>query len=129
MKEEVPYTMLKTADIVRCQRKKITSLANECGLSEVLSRALLIKYGWREEIAKSKFLQLSAEQIFNYREVNIKSLSLKMAECDVCCEECAPAQFCRISECGHGLCTECFGEYLETKLQEGAKCVEATCPD
>jgi len=49
-------------------------------------------------------------------------------ECEVCCEEYDPdKEVISIQECGHSLCINCYTEYLETKLQDGPNCIEATC--
>ena len=34
-----------------------------------------------------------------------------------------------MKECGHSLCTDCFGEYLKEKFKGGPECVYTTCSD
>jgi hypothetical protein len=39
----------------------------ETGVSEVLARSLLVKFGWNQQVATQKFLNETAEGIFDFK--------------------------------------------------------------
>ena len=48
--------------------------------------------------------------------------------CDTCYESVKLDEACIMSDCGHGLCNECFKYYCEEKVRAGPSCVKALCP-
>lgn len=52
-----------------------------------------------------------------------------MFECQGCLDEYDPdsEEVISIDSCGHSMCRECYGEYIEVKLSEGPISIKATC--
>ena len=49
--------------------------------------------------------------------------------CEVCYDDVEVKDMVQMEDCGHRLCSECFREYLESKVAAGPDVVFATCPD
>ena len=49
--------------------------------------------------------------------------------CDCCYCDYDRKEAVLLEDCGHVLCDECYGAYLDSKVQAGPDCVFAVCPD
>ena len=97
---------------------------------------MLIKNGWDEEAAKKDFFKKA-----NYMQVTF-GFSIEEGEaryndymknptfmCGSCYDDVERKDGVVIMECGHALCEECFGYFLQEKFSKGADCVSTTCCD
>ena len=66
-------------------------------------------------------------------EEGAKRLKANKEEEEFCCECCyceaEPHEIVEMSDCGHRLCIDCFGDYCKTKLDAGKEVVNTKCPD
>ena len=58
-----------------------------------------------------------------------KNMNLKEYECGSCYEGgLKKEEMAFMEQCGHSLCKECFGFYLQTKVDAGTEVVQTQCP-
>lgn len=95
-----------------------------------MALAHLIRNGWSVRKAKDKF---GEDQDFfsngNYSQNTNAQGPNEPFLCEVCYCEYEDQDVVKLEECGHGLCSYCFTDYLKTKLGEGPReCVFSVCP-
>ena len=99
-----------------------------------LTRALLLKNQWNADHAVREF----SEDPDYFRDKfgfeigeNLPPSGSPSEEilCEVCFCDVPLAEFVFIEDCGHGLCTECYAGYLESKVGDGPECVLTVCPN
>jgi hypothetical protein len=54
---------------------------------------------------------------------------LELFMCESCYCEYEQPEVVTMPDCGHELCSECFKAYLEMRVQQGAECMLAKCPN
>ena len=102
------------------------------GLSEDMARALLLKNEWNVELAIKQFTEdydyISKTFGFEIGQNEPPTDTTVDVLCPVCFCEYPLEEHTFLPDCGHGLCTYCFGGYLTSKVGDGVESVLTVCP-
>ena len=94
---------------------------------------MLMVAAWRPQGAIDAFFSVEdyIQKQFKFSlddtQARIKASEEPGYMCPVCYIECEPEEIVVMPDCGHAFCDTCFGGYLESKVQSGNECVQASC--
>jgi len=95
-----------------------------------MARALLIKFKWKTNEVMDAIMN---ETDLIARVLKFDAHDAEMSEggftCESCYYEVEPVDIVFMPDCHHALCSECFSVYLVTKINQGADCFQAKCPN
>lgn len=129
--EDFPYEVLTTEQIVQHMVDSIKEVNSVVEIPATTTRILLNHFKWDREKLMERYYDGDQEKLFNeahvvnpYRKTfpvskkNTKN-STGMEECEICLMN-MPVNMMTGLECNHKFCTQCWTEYLTTKImQEG----------
>lgn len=93
---------------------------------------MLVRNSFGEQAAIDKYLDSDRyiQKQFKFTPVNKPILPLSSDFlCGICFCPCEEDEVIGIEDCGHAACTECYGEYLKTRLGDGHESIGTYCPD
>lgn len=128
--EEFPYDVLSTEEVTKHMEDCITEFNIVANISKTTARLLLNHFNWDKEKLMERFYDSDQEKLFKEARVtNPATLEMKeevitnaagMEECHVCCLSLPPKMMFGLG-CGHRFCTNCWREYITTRIiEEGA---------
>ena len=98
-----------------------------------MARALLLKNEWNTGLAIKRFAEdydyVSRTFGFEIGATQVPKDASTEFCCLVCYCEYPLSEFVHMPDCGHGLCEECYAEYLTSKVTDGNESVLTTCPE
>jgi ariadne-1 len=119
---ETNFTVLKEADICRCIEHEITELSDVLSISKLEASLLLRHYNWNvckvhdawfvDEFGVRKKVGLLLEK------PEEKQVSYDDLTCGICFESYSQ-DFIKSVTCGHPFCSECWGLYIHTNINDG----------
>ena len=129
------YSMIDSDKIFSIQKLRIEEVAESLGLSEDLSRSILINNGWHVQSSINALLddgdyiektfKFTLEEGQKRHEENKRGVFT----CTCCYCDCEPHEVIEMTDCAHRLCTDCFEGYCKSKVASGPDAIFATCPD
>lgn len=129
---ETSFTVLKEADICRCIDYEITGLSDVLSISKLEASLLLRHYNWNvckvhdawfvDEFGVRKKVGLLLEK------PEEKQVSYDDLTCGICFESYSQ-DFIKSVTCGHPFCSECWGLYIHTNINDGPGCLVLRCPE
>ena len=107
--------------------KRVKAVVDDCGILEDMAFGLLLKNNWNVQKVIDHFLE---DPIYGNLEIAGEGEGpSESILCEVCYEEYDQAEYVKLGLCGHGLCTYCFTDYVETRMSQGPRdCVFSVCP-
>ncbi|KAJ6730023.1 E3 UBIQUITIN-PROTEIN LIGASE ARI5-RELATED [Salix viminalis] len=128
---ETNFTVLKEADICRCMEHEITELSAVLSISRLEASLLLRHYDWNaSKVHDAWFVDESGVR----KKVGLllekpeeKQISSDDLTCGICFESYSQ-DFIKSVTCGHPFCSECWGLYIHTKINDGPACLALRCP-
>jgi len=132
--DEYPFEVLSTEEIVQHMVDSIKEVNTVVEIPATTTRILLNHFKWDKEKLMERFYDGDQDQLFSEaRVINpfrkpavISRLKVKpprrtsatdTEECEICFMV-LPSSMMTGLECGHRFCTQCWGEYLTTKIME-----------
>lgn len=131
--DEYPFEVLSTEEIVQHMVDSIKEVNTVVEIPTTTTRILLNHFKWDKEKLMERFYDGDQEQLFAEAHVvnpfrqpqvnprplraNRKQSSAGSEECDICFNIHRSSSMTGL-ECGHRFCTQCWGEYLTTKIME-----------
>ncbi len=111
------FTLIENQEIEGKQQALIEKVEDTMAVSKGMARAMLLKTQWNVEQLEQKYFdnpERVIKELFNldWVEVDDRLKGNKAAgifSCLVCCEETSNPI---ILECAHGLCRDCYQQYL-----------------
>jgi len=146
IEDEYYFEVLSTEDIVAHMVESIKEVNNVTQIPTTTIRILLNHFKWDKEKLMERFYSDDQEEMFKAAQVispfktlsaastssagssktSRPSSSSSLLECEICCLQ-LPKQMMTGLECGHLFCTQCWTDYLTTKIvDDGA--VTFSCP-
>ncbi|KAJ6337893.1 hypothetical protein OIU76_007551 [Salix suchowensis] len=128
---ETNFTVLIEADICRCMEHEITELSAVLSISRLEASLLLRHYDWNaSKVHDAWFVDESGVR----KKVGLllekpeeKQISSDDLTCGICFESYSQ-DFIKSVTCGHPFCSECWGLYIHTKINDGPACLALRCP-
>ena len=134
---------LTTEDIVKHMVESIKEVNNVIQIPTTTVRILLNHFKWDKEKLMERFYSDDQEAMFEEAQVispyktAAAASAVKQArgaaasgsvlECEICCSS-YPRQMMTGLECGHQYCTQCWTEYLTTKIIDEGASQMIECP-
>ncbi|KPJ19395.1 E3 ubiquitin-protein ligase arih1l [Papilio machaon] len=129
--EEYPYEVLSTEEIVQHMVDCIKEVNTVVEIPATTTRILLNHFKWDKEKLMERFYDGDQDQLFSearvinpFRKPVIQRPKLPRRisssgaeECEICFSI-LPTSMMTGLECGHRFCTQCWCEYLTTKIME-----------
>ncbi|KAF6211188.1 hypothetical protein GE061_014303 [Apolygus lucorum] len=128
--DDYPYEVLSTEEIVQHMIDCIKDVNTVVEIPATTTRILLNHFKWDKEKLMERFYDGNQEQLFaEARVVNpftktsvvskpkVTQTISGTEECEIC-YSLLPSPMMTGLECGHRFCTQCWGEYLTTKIME-----------
>lgn len=131
-KPEQNYVVLKEPNIRRRQEKQITEVSTVLAISKAAATVLLLHYNWRVyEVHDAWFADeegvRKAAGLLEKPVVEFPKKNGRKVPCSICLETCS-VRVMRWVACGHPFCSECWGNYITTSVQDGPGCLMLRCP-
>jgi ariadne-1 len=126
------YDVLKEPIIRQRQEKEITEVSTVLAISKAAATVLLLHYNWRAcEVQDAWFADedrvRKSAGLFEKPVVELPKKKTKKRKCNICLETCS-FRVMRWAGCGHPFCSECWGNYIKSSVQDGPGCLMLTCP-
>lgn len=126
--EDYQFEVLTTDQIVQDMVNTINEVNSVVNLPPTTTRILLNHFKWDKEKLMEKYFDGNQEKFFReahvinpFNKPNLisipKVLRSRTEECEICFSLFPPIMMTGL-ECGHRFCTQCWGEYLTTKIME-----------
>lgn len=132
------YEILTVNEMIKRQENIIKNICELLCVTSGFARALLIKFGWKEEKVTNLFLSKGKEALLKeaglseaVMESNLVSHNRdEMFCCPLCCDT-VPMYKTDALMCNHRFCNSCWKTYIELKVSEGKSkginCMEFKC--
>jgi len=144
IEEEYHFEVLSTEDIVSHMVENIKEVSSITQIPATTIRILLNHFKWDKEKLMERYYTEDQETMFEEAQVISPNRSRETAEslraqrpssagtasvldCDICCLS-LPRQMMTGLECGHLFCTQCWTEYLTTKIIDEGASQMIECP-
>lgn len=137
--DEYQYEVLSTEEIVKHMGDCIKEVNVVVQIPSTTTRILLNFFNWDKEKLMEKFFDGNQDELFKearvvnpFKKVNVAKPKiinklLGTEECEICFIIYPPIQMTGL-ECGHRFCTQCWNEYLTTKIMEEGVGQTIACP-
>ena len=141
------YTPLSRDDIATEQSKRVSSLRDLLGIVEDEAFILLIKFGWQVSVVQERWFEKGEQSMRKEAGLPLRSIwsidhrkragefspgrSRSRSRTSTPCPVCMEQSDSRVNCCGeesHGICSDCWGGFLSSKVSEGRAALSATCP-
>ncbi|XP_055377371.1 E3 ubiquitin-protein ligase ariadne-1 [Condylostylus longicornis] len=125
--EEYQYEVLTTDQIVQLMNDLIAEVVNVINIPATTTRILLHHFKWDKEKLMERYFDDQEGKLFSEAHVinpnkkpniiNKPKSSAGAEECEICFSK-FPSSYMTGLECGHKFCTQCYTEYITTKIME-----------
>jgi len=143
IEDEFYYEVLSTEEILKHMVDSIKEVNNVTQIPNTTIRILLHHFKWDKVKLMEKFYGEDQEKMFQEAQVispfksaeiedrSLSSRSVHDINCELDCEICClsfSTQMLTGLECGHFYCTECWTEYLTSKIMDEGASQMIECP-
>lgn len=137
--DDYQFDVLSTDDIVKHMVDCIKDVNNVVQIPSTTTRILLNYFNWDQEKLMEKFFDGNQDDLFKLARVvspfkkvtavkpKVVNKILGTEECEICFVIYPSTQMTGL-ECGHRFCSQCWNEYLTTKVMEEGVGQSIACP-
>jgi len=133
--DEYLFEVLSVEDVVNHMIESINEVYKVTQIPTTTIRILLHHFNWDKEKLMEKFYSEDQNKIFKeaqvlspYRYIKPGNSSKSLRECGLCCLSLPLEMVFTGLDCGHFYCTECWIEYLTTKIMDEGASQMIECP-
>ena len=137
VKEESKKKVLMTSQVVEVLFKELKEVQNIIQIPMTSVRILLNHFKWdKQKLYERYYQESSSEDIFEeakvlspskIEELAAKTMDSSSTDCEICFLPLSHSSKAGL-ECGHLFCTDCWKEYLETKIVQDGVSLSIQCP-
>jgi len=121
---EYPIEVLEHDKIVRQMADSVKEVNNVTMIPENKVKTLLNHFRWDKNKLLERFYSVEQDDIF--KETVPIQIDSDVLECQICYDTISKGNMTGL-DCGHIFCTECWSEYLSSKIEDASRIIE--CPD
>lgn len=130
---EVDFSVFDPQQIQESQDRQIEEVSNILGQPPESTAILLRHLRWNKERLIDRYMD-NQEEILESAGLGEtaannppKIVKIPGFACDICCEDDANLDTFAM-KCGHRFCTDCYRQYLYTKIREEGEAARIKCP-